>query len=101
MNNDIIYNGLTSSAYTDYKFWLEEGKTIFSDSWVFVGYKHELNSIGDVLPIKVAEQPILLVKNTKDDINAFHNVCSHRCLKLIDKPKNVKKVTHKRRKIKA
>ncbi len=43
MNDDIIYNGLTSSAYTDYKFWLEEGKTIFSDSWVFVGYKHELN----------------------------------------------------------
>ena len=65
MNDDIIYNGLTSSAYTDYKFWLEEGKTIFSDSWVFVGYKHELNSIGDVLPIKIAEQPIFLVKNIK------------------------------------
>ena len=31
MNDDIIYNGLTSSAYTDDKFWLEEAKTILSD----------------------------------------------------------------------
>ena len=40
---------------------INEGKTIFSDSWVFVGYKHELKNIGDVIPITIAEQPILLV----------------------------------------
>ena len=92
MNCSTIHNGLTSLAYTDKNFWTEEGKTIFSDSWVFVGYKHELKNVGDVLPIKVADQPILLVKNLKEEISAFHNVCSHRCVTLVDQPKNVKKI---------
>ena len=45
-----------------------------------------------MIPIDVSGQPIILVKNTKEDIVAFHNVCSHRCLKLVDQPKNVKKI---------
>ena len=92
MSDSIIHNGLESFAYTDNNFWIEEGKTVFADTWVFVGYKHELKNIGDVLPIKVADQPILLVKNSKEEINAFHNVCSHRCVLLVDQPKNVKKI---------
>ena len=92
MNKDNIYNGLESKAYTDKNFWSNENKTIFSDNWVFVGYKHELKNIGDVLPINVAEQPIFLVKNSNEIIKAFHNVCSHRCLKLIDEVSNTKKI---------
>jgi len=92
MAKKIIANGLTSSAYIDEKFWAKECKTIFSDNWVFVGYKHELNNIGDTLPIFLANQPILLVHNTKGNIVAFHNVCSHRCVKLVDEAKNVKKI---------
>jgi len=92
MSDNSIYSGLTSSAYTDTKFWSDEAKTVFSDNWVFVGYKHELNNVGDVYPIKVAEQPILLIKNLKEEIIAFHNVCSHRCVILVNKPKNTKKI---------
>jgi len=87
-----IFNGLPSEAYTDKKFWDNESKTVFTNNWVFVGFAHELRKIGDVIPITVAEQPILLVKNTKEKILAYHNVCSHRCLKLVDQPKNVKKI---------
>ena len=72
-------------------FWLTEAQTVFSDSWVFVGYNHEFKDTGDAIPIKVAQQPILLVKNIKGNINAFHNVCSHRCVILVDQAKNVKK----------
>ena len=92
MSSKKIFNGLPASAYIDNEFWTREAKTVFADNWVFVGYKHELNKIGDVIPINVSEQPILLVKNTKEKIVAFHNVCSHRCLKLVDRPKNVKKI---------
>ena len=88
----MLQKGLKSNAYTDDKYWSKECKTLFANNWIFVGYKHELNNIGDVLPIKVAEQPIFLIKNIKGEIAAFHNVCSHRCLKLIEKPKNVKKI---------
>ena len=87
-----IFNGLESKAYTDKAFWNKEANTIFSNSWVFVGFAHELKNVGDAIPITVADKPLLLLKNTKNKIAAFHNVCSHRCLILVDKPKNVKKI---------
>ena len=91
MNSKII-NGLPSDAYNDIKYWDKECNTIFSNNWVFVGFKHELKDLGDVLPITVANQPVVLIKNKNNKISAFHNVCSHRCLKLIDKPKNIGKI---------
>ncbi len=87
-----IFNGLPSKAYTEKKYWEKECKSVFVNNWVFVGFAHELKNNGDVIPITVAEQPILIVKNSKGDIVAYHNVCSHRCLILVDKPKNVKKI---------
>ena len=51
---------------------------------MFVGFAHELKNIGDALPITIANQPILILKNAKNEIEAFHNVCSHRCLKLVN-----------------
>ena len=87
-----IANGLPAMAYTDEKFWMRECETVFADNWVFVGFAHELKNLGDVLPISVAGKPILLVKNTNGEVVAFHNVCRHRCLKLVDQPKNVGKL---------
>ena len=49
MNSKKIFNGLSSAAFTDNNFWLKEAKTVFADNWVFVGYKHELKTIGDVI----------------------------------------------------
>ena len=86
---DSIFRGLPSKAYTDKSFWAKENKNVFSKNWVFVGFAHELKNVGDVIPINVADQHVLLIKESKDKINAFHNVCSHRCLKLVEKEKNV------------
>ena len=86
-----IFKGLPSEAYTDNDFWIKEGKTVFSDSWMFVGFVHELNSVGDAITLTVANQPILILKNSENKIVAFHNVCSHRCLKLVDKNRNLGK----------
>ena len=87
MKNSKIYNGLPSDAYTDKNFWIKECETIFEDNWIFAGFAHEFKNIGDVLPIQLGSKPILLLKNKKEEIVAFHNVCSHRCLKLIDQKK--------------
>ena len=36
MSDETIYNGLSSEAYIDQRFWSQESKSIFSDNWVFV-----------------------------------------------------------------
>ncbi len=87
-----VVNGLPSAAYTDEKFLDLEANTVFAENWAFVGFVHELVKPGDILPVILAGKPIILVRNIKDEIVAFHNVCRHRCLKLVDKPKNTGKL---------
>ena len=81
--------GLPSEAYTSEAFFALENERIFSESWVFAGFAHELARAGDVAPVTVAGRPVLLVRDARGRIRAFHNVCRHRCLKLVDRPGNV------------
>lgn len=87
-----IPTGLPSTAYTSEDFFALENAKLFHDSWVFVGFAHELGKPGDAVPVSVAGRPLLLVKNDAGEIKAFHNVCRHRCLKLVDEPGNVGRV---------
>ena len=85
-------HGLPASAYTDPEFWQGECETVFTSHWVFVGFAHALAKPGDVIPITVAGQPLILIRNKENEITTFHNVCRHRCLKLVDKQMNVGKL---------
>ena len=90
-NLNTIY-GLPPESYTDDGFWKKECNTVLSDDWLFVGLVHELKNPGDIIPLSIASKPIFLVKDLENKISAFHNVCSHRCLKLVDEKKNVGKI---------
>ena len=84
--------GLPAEAYSDDGFWQLECDTVLAQNWACVGFVHELVKTGDAVPVTLAGKPLLLVKNAKGEIAAFHNVCRHRCLKLVDRPKNVGRV---------
>ena len=80
--------GLPGAAYVCESFLELENNHLFSRSWVFVGFAHQLPCAGDVLPISVAGQPLFILRNQANEISAFHNVCRHRNLQLVDKPSN-------------
>ena len=82
------HSGLPGAAYTSEAFLALENERIFAGAWVFAGFAHELPSAGDVAPITVAGRSLLLVRDTALRIRAFHNVCRHRNLKLVDAPGN-------------
>ncbi len=90
-----IRHGLPAFAYNSEEFHALENECLFSRSWVFAGFAHEIPERGDVLPVDVAGRPVLLVRgedgerNGTGKITAFHNVCRHRCLKLVEQPGNV------------
>ena len=90
-NKNTIF-GLPAKSYTDNDFWIKECDTVLSNGWLFVGFVHEFKKVGDVQPIFIAGKPILIIKNENDEIKAFHNVCSHRCLKLVNEKKNTGKL---------
>ena len=84
-----VARGLPGKAYTSEAFFALENERLFSASWVFAGFAHELAQAGDAVPVTVAGQPVLLLRDAEGRIRAFHNVCRHRCLKLVDAPGNV------------
>ena len=85
-NTNTIF-GLPAKSYTDNDFWDKECQTALADGWLFIAFAHEFKKVGDVVPVYIAGKPILLIKNEENKITAFHNVCSHRCLKLVDEKK--------------
>ena len=79
-----VLRGLPSIAYTSDEFLGLEYQTLFSRNWVFAGFAHEMAYAGDVQPVEIAGLPLLLLRDEKRQVSAFHNVCRHRNLKLVD-----------------
>ncbi|NGP88067.1 aromatic ring-hydroxylating oxygenase subunit alpha [Fodinibius halophilus] len=55
-----------------------EKETIFSNCWQLACHTSELPQAGDMHTLEVADNPLLLVRNQEQQINAFYNVCKHR-----------------------
>ena len=76
LENKKLANGLPSIAYTDEEFWQVECDTVLAENWVFVGFVHEFDRLGDVSPVSIAGKPILLVKNTKKETKLDYIGCT-------------------------
>ena len=63
--------GLPAKTYTDHEFWKKECNTVLANGWLFVGFVHELLKAGDIIPIFIANKPILLVKNNSMKLMHF------------------------------
>ena len=81
-------SGLPNLTYTCPDFFRLEQQTVFRDNWVFAGFAHELVKRGDMQPVEIAGQPIVLVRSSEDEIRAFHNVCRHRGARLVTEFRN-------------
>lgn len=81
--------GLPAAAYTSTRYMMRERQTLFSRYWICVGLASDLPHPGDVYPTDVAGIPLVLVRDRQGQIRAFHNICSHRGLQLVNQPCNV------------
>lgn len=75
--------GLPNASYTDTDVFCFERDEIISRSWAAIGYASELPEPGFATPLELMGIPILIVRNKAGDLNVFHNVCSHRGMKLV------------------
>ena len=77
----------TNADYLDY-----EREKIFCNKWIVIGVASSIPNPGDARPYNLLEIPLILVRDKDMDIKVFHNVCSHRGFKLVDKPCTLKNV---------
>ena len=83
--------GLPNETFTSQAFFELEQQTLFTRCWSFAGIASELPEVGDVRPVEVAGQPLLLIRGADGEIRVFQNVCPHRGAKLLDEPANLAK----------
>ena len=87
-----LANGLPNECYTSEQYLSYERNTVFSDKWTAIGVGSSIPNPGDAKPYNLLGIPLLIVRNKDLKINVFHNICSHRGYKLLDKPCTLKNV---------
>ena len=85
-------HGLPNECYTSKEYTLIERKKLFEDKWIAIGVGSSLPNIGDAKPIDLLGMPILIVRTKTNEIKVFHNVCSHRGVKLVKEPGKIRNV---------
>ncbi len=91
VNNPIEQShGLPNECYTSEAYTKIERKKLFEDKWIVVGVASSVPNKGDAKPFNLLDLPIIILRDKKDKIRVFHNVCSHRGYKILQKPCNIK-----------
>ena len=85
-------HGLPNECYTSKEYTLIERKKLFEDKWIAIGVGSSFPNIGDAKPIDLLGMPILIVRTKTNEIKVFHNVCSHRGVKLVKEPGKIRNV---------
>lgn len=69
--------GLKPTCYHDTQIFEQEKASIFESSWIFVGFKDQLQNHDDFITLKIGKTPVL-VQNLSGELCALLNICSHR-----------------------
>jgi phenylpropionate dioxygenase-like ring-hydroxylating dioxygenase large terminal subunit len=76
---------LPSSWYTSHEMYELERRAIFSRKWLMTTHQSRIPKGGDWVRYNVAGYDFVVVRDHKDTINAFHNVCRHRAFPVVTK----------------
>ncbi len=87
-----VANGLPNECYTNQDYLAHEKEKIFYNKWTAIGAGSSIPKIGDAKPYNLLGIPLILIRDKNMDVRVFHNVCSHRGFKLLDKSCKLKNV---------
>ena len=87
-----VANGLPNECYTNQDYLAHEKEKIFYNKWTAIGVGSSIPKIGDAKPYNLLGIPLILIRDKNLDVRVFHNVCSHRGFKLLDKACTLKNV---------
>ena len=70
--------GLSGWFFTSNEVLLAEKQYFLRSSWLCIGLAGDVEDPGDVHPVTILDQPLLIVRGSDAALRVFHNVCSHR-----------------------
>lgn len=73
-------------AYICPEYARAERDRLWRKVWLNAGRLEELPEVGSFITYDILDDSILIVRTSKDSVQAYHNVCSHRGRRLVDTP---------------
>ena len=71
-------NGLPNECYTSSDYLKIEIEKIFKDKWTAIGVGSLVPNPGDALPYDLLGIPLIILRDKKNYVSVYHNVCRHR-----------------------
>lgn len=75
-----------SSWYFDQEVYALEKKAVFGSTWQMVGRVDQVAESGAYITTEIAGEPILVIRDEKDVLRAFFNVCRHKATVVLSEP---------------
>ena len=86
---------IDTSFYLDPKYLEASKEKIFAPSWQYVGHIGMVAKVGDAHPFKLLEnyidEPLVLTKDSNEQIHCLSNVCTHRGNLMVYEPCSAQK----------
>jgi len=77
---------IPAAWYTDESIFQLEQQTVFSRSWQVAARVDQLGKTGDYVTTEIADEPIVVVRGSDNQIRAFFNVCRHHAAAVMTEP---------------
>ncbi|MBL4627378.1 MAG: aromatic ring-hydroxylating dioxygenase subunit alpha [Roseicyclus sp.] len=81
--------GLPNAHYTDPATIAAENAAVLHAGWAALAVGADVPAPGDAKPIEFLGQPLLLLRDDHGTLRVFFNICRHRGMILVDKPRKV------------
>jgi Rieske 2Fe-2S family protein len=78
---------LPQPFYTDEGIFKAELEAVFATNWLFACNEAELKSGGDYITLEIGTDSVIVLRDKRGVICAFHNVCRHRGSRICNAPK--------------
>ncbi|MEM9319109.1 MAG: aromatic ring-hydroxylating dioxygenase subunit alpha [Pseudomonadota bacterium] len=84
--------GLPNAHYTDPETIAAESRAVLERQWAGIGVGADVPEPGDAKPMEFLGQPLLLLRDGAGQVRVFYNICRHRGMILVDKPRKIEGV---------
>ena len=85
-------HGLPNECYLEGPYTKIEREKIFENKWVTIGVASSVPNPGDIKPFNLLGIPLIIIRDKKNKVRVFHNVCSHRGYKLVNEKCSLKNI---------
>ena len=79
-----VVRTLEAAFYTSESIYQKERNTLFTRTWQYAGHLSQVANPGDYFSFEIAGQGLFCIRDNKNVLHTFYNVCQHRAHQIVE-----------------